>query len=199
MGWPSEVGTLEDARTLTRREILGRGALAAAGAAAATVATAKAGERSDEGSDGASVVVGSVVEVDSSSVLVRTGDGEVWVDVPEGAEVSKDGATELASFVAGDEVSAVGEWSVDRFLASSFSSLYRPLEGDVTSRDGNRLETTAGQILLTEETREHEGPYMRGKRPEDVGPGDRVAATGRVDPETGELVAVSIGVLAHRP
>ncbi len=189
---------MEDGRTLTRREILGRGALAAAGAAAATVATAGAAERSDEGPDGTSLVVGSVVEVDSSSVLVRTGSGEVWVDVAEGAEISKDGATDLASFVAGDEVSAAGEWSVDRFLASSFSSLYRPLEGDVTSRDGNRLETTAGEIVLTDQTREHEGPYMHGKRPSDVGPGDHVAATARLDPESGELVAVSIGVVAER-
>lgn len=190
---------MDDVRTVTRRELLGRGALAAAGAAAATVATARAGEASEEGAQGTSFVVGSVVEVDGSAVLVRTGDGDVWVDVPEGAEISRDGTTDLASFVAGDEVSAVGEWSVDRFLAASFSSLYRPLEGDVTGRDGNRLETTAGEIVLTEETRQHEGPYMRGKRPEDVGPGDFVAATARLDPETGDLVAVSIGVVAHRP
>lgn len=190
---------MEDARALSRRELLGRGALAAAGAAAATVATAGAAERSDEGPDGISTVVGSVVEVESSSVLVRTGDGgEVWVDVPEGAEISKDGPTDLGAFVERDEVSATGEWSVDRFLASSFSSLYRPLEGDVTSRNGNRLETTSGEIVLTDETREHQGPYMRGKKPSDVGPGDHVAATARLDPESGELVAVSIGVLADR-
>lgn len=201
-------------RRLSRRALI-----AGAGAGAAAVAvTGGALAQEDAGQIGAGIAppphgFGPVATADTvlnGTVARVEGDRTIWVtaadrsspvaiDLLPSVVPVRDGPTTLSAFVQGDEVVAQGTWAGDRFQAMSLAPLFRLVEGRVTGRRGDELETTGGDVDLTARTvarggkaSGHElGEKELGKLKRD----DEIVAMGFVDGGSNDLVAARVGVI----
>jgi hypothetical protein len=144
----------------------------------------------------ATVVTGVVEKVDPPArVFLRTGKATTRVDFSNDALFWHDEATDLADFAVGEEVVAEGAWTAaDVFEGQSLINLYREVNGEVTGRQGDRLETTSGAIRVTKVTRRQSDQALTTISSTDVALGDQISALGRVDPTSGDLVALRLSV-----
>lgn len=108
------------------------------------------------------------------------------------------GAAGLAAFAPGDEIIAEGQWGADGFAARALATLYRPIEGRLTGRQGDRLQTTAGVVLLTPTTRPVADDRLTDKPLAQLAVGDEIAALTWRDPASGDLDACLLGVKKAR-
>lgn len=177
----SSAGAGTAGRRLSRRQLLG-------GAdAAVPLGAIRTGETSSQ--TAILHLVGTVLDVQPPMIVVELRDGPaINVDLSTATEVARDGKAMPADFVQGDEVSFEGRLEGDRFVANSFTSLYRLREGKIVGVTGNRIATTNGVIVLSSATEYHPGS---GAISLEVG--TLVGAVGRLDPRTGDFVAVTIG------
>lgn len=129
-------------------------------------------------------------------LLKRTSD-LVLVEFPEGAQFFRDRETELAAFRVGDEVAIVGGHLGEVFVGNYMMPIYRSVEGRITQRRADRLRVAGMTLQVIPETQPEEGGHLRSKPIQDLAEGDGIAAYGRVDPGSGYLVAMRIGVVVQ--
>lgn len=159
---------------------------------------ASAGIGAPAQADVADEIAGGIVErIESPGVAwLRDPEGRsISVTFSDGATFWRDRPTTIDTFVPGDEVTVEGAWSGDTsFSGTHMITTFRVLEGRVNGRSGDRLETEAGAITLTDDTSARSGRDMHAKPPRDIQPGDYVLVLGRIEPSSDEFVAVEIGV-----
>jgi hypothetical protein len=171
-------------RAMTRRDVVVGGAVLGA--------TVAVGGRAMAASRDWPWTAGMVESAGPDGLVLRAADGSgpVRVRLAPGAAVVRDGPARLEDFVVGEEVAALGEHGQHGdFVATRLEPTYRLVEGDVSARDGDRLE--AGDETLELSPRSH----VNGDAPLDaLGPGDHVLALGRRDPRTGAFDVAIITV-----
>jgi hypothetical protein len=184
-------------RALTRRRAL-----------AAAAATALAGAEAGRAHGGPPVfgpdepfsptrkdtLAGVVTRVISNSELeMRLADGATTVvSFAPGAVFWRDRRVQLGQFAPGEEVVVEGKHVDGSFVGTALVNLARPLEGRVTARDGKHIRTNAGSLRLTPATRYQRDSTLSAVPDAAVAPGADITALGRLDPVTGELVAVRL-------
>lgn len=146
------------------------------------------------------VVAGNVEGVLSGALVVRDSAGALSTVLVDDAEFSRgaEGAVgSHQSFEEGDEVVVDGWTDGSVVYATAVSTMYRPLEGRVLSRQGTRLETDGGTIYIVPGTRGrgHAGSY-RAADPEEIGEGDSIGGLVYRSPElpNGGYAAAVLGV-----
>lgn len=102
--------------------------------------------------------------------------------------------TTIATFMRGDEVVAEGQRSTDGFLVAKVTTMFRNLEGEVVSRQGDLLIATQGSVLLTPDTRLLDDDSLIAVPLQQLQSGQKVVATTWRDPVNGQLIAAQIGV-----
>lgn len=180
---------------LSRRNFL-RGSVTAV-AAVGVAARQQRASASGQNITSETVIQGVLASVDGSHAQVQSPDRRDYaVDTSEASEISRNGIATMSSFEIGDEVFAVGDWDGETFRATAFGLMYRFVEGAITARTNDRLDTTDGRLTLTPQTRRDEAPGMQNKEPSELGPGDQIAATGWKHPRTREFMVLRIGAVA---
>jgi len=203
-------------RTEQRSGVMGRRKLLLAGAGAAAAAASgsllsPAGALGDGVSDlyGASVngtlkavldertvVIGNYhlsVDWEARGMPAQAG-SEVTVSVADGAVLYRDSVCALSDFEPGDSVIAFVRGEGEGLVADALESTYVTVEGVVSSRSGNRLSTSAGSVVLVDETHFRYSPESRVQSADQIAGGAAIMATCRVD-RSGDLVAANIGVV----
>ena len=113
----------------------------------------------------------------------------------------KDGPAAVTSFVPGDRVIAFVQPSDTGVVASAVEPVYVGVEGSVTGWGDSELSTSAGSILLTDNTlvrgSKDEEPTSIGSVSEESRASmlkglTQIEATCRVDPESGKYVAANV-------
>src|SRR4051812_18817320 len=99
-------------------------------------------------------VIGGVITalVGVSSFEIERADqaGPLSVELLPAAELVRDGPVALSDFVVGDEVAVRGEFSATgSFSASSLQAFYRVVAAEVADRQGDTLQTSAGDLQLS--------------------------------------------------
>lgn len=97
------------------------------------------------------------------------------------------------SFVPGEKIVAEGEWVDGLFVATTLMSLYYFVEGEILEREQERLETTAGVILLTPETEPAAAAGYEAESLDELAAGDEIAALAWSDPTNNTFVAARVG------
>lgn len=126
---------------------------------------------------------------------LQTDEGSFAVVIRDDASLWRDEYCSLERFVVGDEVvveGTVGDGFVD---ASGVAAVLRVVETTIESRERSRLDTTAGNVVLTDRTLARAGPGTEAKPLNELGHGDQILVRGRLDPRTKEMFAVDIGVI----
>lgn len=149
-----------------------------------------------------SVLIGQVVSGGNRSFVIRpASSGPLTVDLAPNAHISKGSSSSLTAFRPGDEAVLLGEWTGHRFTAVGIAPLYREWTGTVNSRNGDRLETGEGEVLLTPDTVSRDGFCDIGtrsrleKRPLNaIRKGDAVVVSGLVNQHSDVMTAATIGV-----
>ncbi len=140
-------------------------------------------------------ISGTIEEVGPNQVILRQYDGTAAVvQFSDDAVFFKDRVTELDAFEAGDEVSIEGESTMGSFIGTYMMPVYVLLEGTIEERTAQRLRVPGHDVLLIPETRAEESRETRAKPIDRLSRGDVIRAMGRVHPETGEVVAMRVGV-----
>jgi hypothetical protein len=181
---------------VSRRKLFGLGAGVVAGGVVAGAATAAHDPNVVWG------VSGTVERIeDERTMFVGTTDaGVVQVELAPGADVRRDGPAALRDFSHGDEVAAAGAFADSGiYRAVAVESIFRAVETTVVSRSAGRLATDDGDITLDHSTRPRalrlDGREWSAKEVAAVEAGDRIAAVGRLDGATQNLIADQIGTL----
>lgn len=181
---------------ISRRQLIGRGAAAGLGG----VAIAGSASPAAAGAEERPVVSGVLEGVEGTNVArVRplhysTTRAPIRVEFAADASFWRDRPAPLGEFVPGDEVVAEGSWTTNSFSANRLEVLNRIVDGRVEERRSEILDTTRGNVQLTDITKPQDGPDLEAKPLEELQAGDSIFARGRADAETGMLVAYRIGV-----
>jgi hypothetical protein len=148
-------------------------------------------------------IAGTVDGVDGATALAlrraQTAGDAVRVVLGSGASVVRDGPAVLQDFQPGEEASAFGAFTAPgEFTATRVETTYRIFETTIRSRSGDALSTDHGVLQLGSQTRSTAGQALGhavSARPAGgLSAGDRVVASGRLDPATGALLVTWIGV-----
>ena len=118
------------------------------------------------------------------------------VKVPDTATVSRglQGiVSDTRTFMPGDKVVVEGEWRDGIFMATTLMSLYYSIEGKIIERKQERLETTAGAILLTPDTEPAAAAGYEAEPLDELAVGDEIAALAWIDPTNNTYVATKVG------
>ncbi|HYI99403.1 MAG TPA: hypothetical protein VEX36_06990 [Thermoleophilaceae bacterium] len=161
-------------------------------------------ERGQQGAPKDSVLIGQVVSGGDRSLVIKPLSARrVTVDLAPNAHVSKEGSSSLTSFRPGDEAVLLGKRTGDHFTAVGVAPLYRERTGTVYSRNGERLKTGGGEIILTPNTVPRAGFCNIGtldrleERPlGEIAKGDAIVARGPVNQITDVMTAATVGVRA---
>lgn len=184
---------------LTRRHLL----ISAGAAVGSFVVLRVVDVRKVSSAPGEITLIGVVERVDSPRALnVRTTAGPGVIRFSDDAIFWRGRSgrvTGLAAFVTGDEVVAEGQWATNVFTAATLMSLYRFIEGRITQRQGDRLQTTGGAVQLMPDTVLLGGHGFMGKPLAQLAAGDDIVADAWRDPTTGNLVALRMGVRMAGP
>jgi hypothetical protein len=100
------------------------------------------------------------------------------------------GGAKFTDYAQREEVVAEGEWLNDVFQAKALHTKFRSVEGRITARQVNRLETTVGVLHLTPTTRD-QGSNKSVAR---LALGDEVRAMIGVEPNSGNRLVAAIQV-----
>lgn len=198
-------------RAMSRRTFLAAGAGTAAAAAAGTLFSPAGAFGDDSVSDlyGPSVngELGEIVGSDlirirgyhlsldwGSAGLPDQAGADVTVLVGEGATLYRDGVCELNAFEPGDRIIAFVHADGSQLVADAVEPTYELVEATVERRSGDRLDTSAGVVVLHDETSFRSTPDSAGPGSlDEISKGDKIEASCRLD-ESGDLVAAIIGV-----
>ena len=208
-------GNSEDIRAgVRRRELLlgGAGALAATASGglinpSLASADASAGSSPNGDPEGPSVN-GTLSEVRAGDTLVlikghldlpdppagasAPDAAEIPVKVVKDTELWRTGPAELTDFRSGDKLLAYVDWEEGELVARAVVPLYSSVEATVESVDGDRLQTSAGTVVINQ--------YTRGALPEvpvgEISKGDRIGATCMQDVSSGVFYAGNLVVLS---
>lgn len=118
------------------------------------------------------------------------------VKVPDTATVSRglQGiVSDTRTFMPGDKVVVEGEWRDGIFMATTLMSLYYSIEGKIIERKQERLETTAGVILLTPDTEPAAAAGYEAEPLAELAVGDEITALAWIDPTNNTYVATKVG------
>jgi len=129
---------------------------------------------------------------DSPGTLPR----EIPIQVMEEAKFSRcpDGEVSgLADYVPGDKVVVEGKWMGDVFVVKSIESLFYGVEGIITAREGERLETTAGILWLDTEVRAFNSTGEQIS-PDELQVDDSFFGTYCDDPKSGKQILVGFNI-----
>lgn len=145
---------------------------------------------------------GRVVEVMPDGLrIARIDTGEsLRVEGAPGVVVLRDGRGQVTDFLPGEKVVVHGERRSDGvFVATAIDVIYDLAESaSVISRNGDVLSTDAGDVVLDALTapRSYVGGAMDvvAEPVSTIGPGDAINVLARWDPDSGRLLARSIGV-----
>lgn len=96
-------------------------------------------------------------------------------------------------FVPGEKMVAEGNWIDGLFVATALMSLYYFVEGEILERRLERLETTAGVIILTPDTEPAVVEGYEAEPLEKLAAGDEIAALAWDDPTNNTYVATKVG------
>jgi hypothetical protein len=114
--------------------------------------------------------------------------------VGEGASIYRDGPASMTDFAPGEGVVAFVRSDGASLVADVIEPLYRTVEGTVKSVGGGRLDTSAGVLVINDETNFRAAPTAAElSSAADISPGNEVTATCRVD-SSGQLVAAIVSV-----
>ena len=137
---------------------------------------------------------GDVVRADDSGLLIMTNYSEISVRAGSECIIWKDHPAGLTDFVPGDHVVASGQWDGSTFLASQIEILGYVVEARVERRRGDALETDRGVVFISSSTKASDAFGATPRNPSEISPGMRVVAEGRIDPDSNDLIAWTIGV-----
>jgi hypothetical protein len=181
---------------LTRRQILKAvGATIVGGGSVAIFGKSLAAEPGN----GAPIVSGILERVEPPDLLhissAKQTAQTIIVKVPSTATVSR-GLQGIVSspdvFVPGDKVVAEGEWKDGLFVATALMSLYYYIEGEIIERRQERLETTAGVILLTPKSEKAAADGYEAVPLDNLTDGDEIAALVWNDPINNTYLAAKV-------
>lgn len=146
------------------------------------------------------MIVGVIRGIEADAAVVEAVDGtSTRILISATTAVRREGGARLSDFAVGEEVAAEGAHADGVMQATSFECVYRVVEAVISARTRNTLDTDRGKVQLTRATAprggEAVGYRLRPEHPDKLGPGDKVVAMGRRDPGTGDLIAVSVGVV----
>lgn len=204
-------------RGMSRRRFLGAGSAGAVGLAGAMLldsAPAFASPSSDEEVLLGPAVTGTLKEVQGADTLIledyqgdlafdgegtaEVGGSELAVRVTESSQLRRSGPIDgVDQYRPGDKLIAYVEVQSDGLVAIAVEPTFEPVEGTVSSRTDNRLETSGGTVVLDDATilvSTSQAPTITSL--DDVNRGNQIFATCRRDPDSGEFVAGSLGVLS---
>jgi hypothetical protein len=185
-----------DSQKLTRRQILKAvGATIVGGGSVAIFGKSLAAEPGN----GAPIVSGILERVEPPDLLhissAKQTAQTIIVKVPSTATVSR-GLQGIVSspdvFVPGDKVVAEGEWKDGLFVATALMSLYYYIEGEIIERRQERLETTAGVILLTPKSEKAAADGYEAVPLDNLTDGDEIAALVWNDPINNTYLAAKV-------
>ena len=146
---------------------------------------------------GPNLLIGDVTVVGQERLVVRLPGGDlVTVRLAPGAHLSRGAgqdARQLSRFVPGDEIAAEGVRNGSEFTASWLTSLYRVVEGTVTNRQGDILETTTGVAEVGAYSHPFTTPGFTGVSPGRLRRGVRFRALAWRDPKSGHLLTLNFG------
>jgi hypothetical protein len=144
------------------------------------------------------VVAGTIARIDPSGmVYVQSLEKTVPVTFTQETFFSrgKQGVVNSVNdYILGDKVVAEGVWEGDAFRAHTFMSIYQLIEGTVTARTVERLETTGGTLLLIPETKPARGYAYDEKPLSEITVGDGIGALAWQAPGASDYFALRIGV-----
>lgn len=147
---------------------------------------------------GVTVLAGRVERIAPEGVIqVRGRDGLKTIRPADTATFRRghaQPATGRATFVPGDEVTAEGQWAADVFVASVLMTMFRPLEGRITGRHGDRLETTTGTLRIAPDSLSLAESALTAKPLAQLAVGDYLVGSAWRDGIEGVLTAARIGV-----
>lgn len=184
---------------LTRRQMLKAAGATIIGGGAAIFAKSLAAESAGEE---APLVVGTLERIEPPDLLhVSTDPAQspaktTLVKAPDTATFSRGlqgVVNDVDAFVPGDKVVAEGEWEDGLFVATALMSLYYSIEGEIIERDQERLETTAGTILLTPESEKAAAAGYEAISLDELAAGDEIAALVWNDPTINTYLAAKVG------
>jgi hypothetical protein len=187
-----------DSQKLTRRQILKAvGATIVGGGSVAIFGRSLAAEPGNE----APIIIGTLERVEPPDLLHISSANPsqsaqtIIVKVPSTATISR-GLQGIVSstdvFVPGDKVVAEGEWKDGLFVATALMSLYYYIEGEIIERRQERLETTAGVILLTPESEKAAADGYEAVPLDELADGDEIAALVWNDPISNTNLAARV-------
>jgi len=143
-------------------------------------------------------VAGTIAQIDPSGfVYVQSPEKTIPVYFTNDAFFSrgKQGVVSgVNDYIPGDKVVAEGAWEGEIFRAHTFMSIYQLVEGTVTARTKDSLETTGGTLFLTPETKPANGNVYEEKPLSEIAIGDEVGALAWQEPGETEFIALRIGV-----
>jgi hypothetical protein len=147
-------------------------------------------------------VAGVVESVDGAAALAlrpaETEGDALRVVLASGASVVRDGPAALQDFQPGEEASVFGAFTAaGEFTATRVETTYRIFEATIRDRSGDALSTDHGVLQLGPQTRSTTGQALghavSARSASGLRPGDRVVASGRLDPATGAMLVTWIG------
>lgn len=185
-----------DSSRLTRRQLL-KGA--GVGVGAAVVGTTLPPASVDAEED-VPQLLGEIVEVVAPArtiLLSRIGtdsQGPTVVKFTDNAEFWRDGEEPLDAFQRDDAVAIEGEWVGPLFQGTAMKPIFVSIDDLVDRIEGARLFVEGFVITLGAHTVAEDGNGYSAKPLSQIRGGDHIVAQARRDPESGELVAFTIGV-----
>jgi hypothetical protein len=195
---------------LSRRQLLAGGAAGLAGGALAgplkaVAQVAPAGDPGGSSLNGTlkAVKPGTLVfadyhlDLDGAPAGAQPPSGaEAVLPVSEDAPLWRSGPAELGDFRPGDKLIAYVEWRDGSLVALAVEPLYEGVQATVSSRKDDRLSTDAGNVVLTEHTlMVATAKAPAAKSHAGIAKGNKIFATCRVDPDSGDYVANNVGVV----
>lgn len=138
-------------------------------------------------------VAGVIESIREPSTLHLKGDDAAFeVRIGSDATIWREGLAALSDFRVGEEVVAEGHWVGRRFEATALINMYRLVEAAVLASEGQTLRTSEGTIRFVASTRLHRGEDLRPVATAEFAAGEPIRALGRIDVETGELIALRV-------
>lgn len=176
---------------LNRRELLGRGAVAAVGIAGAG---AVSGGMFAQTASGEPTISGTVIgAAHGGAPLVVDHEGKrITIRALPGAHIWLDHKITIDEFAKGDEVAAVGHWDGEKvFAAHQLTPLFTPIAGIVTSVHGNEVTVQGVVVIVDKSTRFRRSADSRLEWLEPRMPqvGASFSALARRDAKSGRLMA----------
>ncbi len=141
-------------------------------------------------------LIGTIAAIRPPRTVVVRGNGRHTAVLTEDAELWRDAPVALDAFLPGDWVGLFGAWEGGRFVATRMESVYQHVQGQILSREGERLQLTTGPLVLTRTSKVDFRDTALGSLDE-LRAGDRVVGAARWEPALRELVAVSLSTHVH--